>query len=77
MPERKTMERARKDKREGKSVSTQAGEFVREEIDHSYERSLADYVLDGCFELYKTSAKHERDTGRKQHGFPSQEEVAL
>src|SRR6185503_19890237 len=34
MPERKTLARARKDKREGKSPSTQAGEFVREEIEH-------------------------------------------
>jgi hypothetical protein len=34
MPEKRTMKRARKDKREGKSPSTQAGEFVREEIHH-------------------------------------------
>src|SRR5437588_10676695 len=34
MPERKTIERAKRDKREGKSASTQAGEFVREEIEH-------------------------------------------
>jgi 3'-phosphoadenosine 5'-phosphosulfate (PAPS) 3'-phosphatase len=34
MPEKKTLERARKDKREGKAPTTQAGEFVREEIDH-------------------------------------------
>jgi len=34
MPESKTMERARRDQREGKSPSTQAGEFVREEIEH-------------------------------------------
>ena len=34
MPEKRTVERARKDKREGKSPSTQAGEFVREEIHH-------------------------------------------
>jgi len=33
MPEKKTIEKARKDKREGKSPSTQAGEFVQEEID--------------------------------------------
>ena len=32
MPEKKTIERARKAKREGKSASTQAGEFVREVI---------------------------------------------
>src|SRR5205823_7221601 len=34
MPEQKTIERARKDKREGKSPSTQAGEFVRETMEH-------------------------------------------
>lgn len=34
MPEQKTVARARKDKREGKSPATQAGEFVREEIHH-------------------------------------------
>ena len=37
MPEKKTLERARKDAREGKSPSTQAGEFVREEIEHVRE----------------------------------------
>src|SRR5687768_18355949 len=37
MPEKKTLERARKAKREGKSPSTQAGEFVREEIEHVRE----------------------------------------
>lgn len=37
MPERKTLERARRDKRQGKSASTQAGEFVREEIEHVRE----------------------------------------
>lgn len=37
MPEKKTIERAKKAKREGKSASTQAGEFVREEIDHVRE----------------------------------------
>ena len=33
MPDRKTIERAVADKREGKAPTTQAGEFVREEID--------------------------------------------
>ena len=37
MPERKTIERARRDKREGKAPSTQAGEFVREEMEHIRE----------------------------------------
>jgi hypothetical protein len=37
MPEKKTLERARKDKKQGKAPSTQAGEFVREEMDHIRE----------------------------------------
>jgi len=37
MPERETIEQAREDAREGKSPSTQAGEFVREEIHHVRE----------------------------------------
>src|SRR5437016_7956492 len=37
MPEKETIERAREDKREGKAPSTQAGEFVREEIHHIRE----------------------------------------
>ncbi len=37
MPEKETLRRAREDKREGKAVSTQAGEFVREEMHHIRE----------------------------------------
>jgi hypothetical protein len=37
MPDKETQERAEEDKREGKSPSTQAGEFVREEIEHVRE----------------------------------------
>ena len=37
MPEKETIERAEEDKREGKAPSTQAGEFVREEIEHIRE----------------------------------------
>ena len=37
MPEKKTIKRARTAKRQGKSASTQAGEFVREEIHHVRE----------------------------------------
>jgi Family of unknown function (DUF6496) len=33
MPDKKTIEKAKEDKREGKSPSTQAGEFVKAEID--------------------------------------------
>ena len=37
MPEKRTKERARKDKRQGKAATTQAGEFVREEMHHKKE----------------------------------------
>jgi hypothetical protein len=37
MPEKKTLQRAQQDKRQGKAPSTQAGEFVKEEMDHVRE----------------------------------------
>jgi hypothetical protein len=37
MADRKTLERAEQDRREGKAPSTQAGEFVREEMEHIRE----------------------------------------
>src|SRR3984885_9668645 len=37
MPDQETLERARDDAREGKAPSTQAGEFVREEMEHIRE----------------------------------------
>ena len=37
MPDAKTVKRARRDKRQGKAATTQAGEFVREEIHHIRE----------------------------------------
>ena len=42
-----------------------------------YEHSVALYAHDGRFELYKTSAEHDGEVGRRQHGFPSQEETAM
>jgi len=37
MPDKSTLENAREDRREGKAASTQAGEFVKEEMDHIRE----------------------------------------
>jgi len=37
MPEKKTLENAKRDLRQGKSPSTAAGEFVKEEIEHVRE----------------------------------------
>jgi hypothetical protein len=35
----------------------------------------AGLAIDGRFELYKTTSKHEADVGRKQRGFPLQAEL--
>jgi len=37
MPDKQTLARARADKRQGKAASTQAGEFIKEEMDHIRE----------------------------------------
>ena len=37
---------------------------------------MADTASDGRFERYKTTAEHDGDEGREQHGFPLQEELA-
>jgi hypothetical protein len=37
MPEKRTLERANRDRREGKAPTTQAGEFIREEMEHIRE----------------------------------------
>jgi predicted aldo/keto reductase-like oxidoreductase len=42
----------------------------------AYIESVAAYAQDGRFELYKTTAEHEGEVGRKQHGYPTPEEMA-
>jgi uncharacterized protein len=37
---------------------------------------VADMAADGRYELYKSTAMYEGPVGRKQHGFPSEEELA-
>ena len=39
-------------------------------------RRVREDAEDGRYELYKTSAKHEGPEGRKQHGFPDDEELS-
>ena len=62
MAEKSTKEKAKKDLREGKSPSTQAGEFVREEIEHIREgkhgaRSTKQAIAIGLSEARKKGAK--------------------
>ena len=37
---------------------------------------VREHATDGRFELYKTTAMHGGPVGRKQHGFPGDDEVA-
>src|SRR2546423_14484527 len=62
MPEQATIRRARQDAKEGKSPSTQAGEFVREEIHHVREdkhgvRSPKQAIAIGLSKARKASVK--------------------
>jgi hypothetical protein len=62
MPEKRTLERARKDRREGKAASTQAGEFIREEFDHIREgrhgaRSTRQAIAIGLSKARKAGVK--------------------
>src|SRR5881409_412005 len=62
MPEKETLRRARADKRAGKSASTQAGEFVREEMHHVREgkhgaRSTKQIVAIGLSKARRAAVK--------------------
>ena len=68
MPEKATIERARRDAREGKSPSTQAGEFVREEIHHVREgkhgaRSPEQAIAIGLSKARRAGVKVPRKRG--------------
>jgi aryl-alcohol dehydrogenase-like predicted oxidoreductase len=39
-------------------------------------KRILDQAHDGRYELYKTTAQHDGPEGRKQHGFPSPEELS-
>ena len=62
MPEQKTVEKARRAKREGKAATTQAGEFVRDEIrkirrgEHG-ARSPAQAIAIGLSEARRAGAR--------------------
>jgi len=75
MPEKKTLERARKAKREGKAPTTQAGAFVREEIEHVREgkhgpRSTKQAIAIGLSKArragVKLTAQERHDVGAYQ-----------
>jgi hypothetical protein len=70
MPEKKTLKAARKAKRQGKSVSTQAGSFVREEIHHVREgkhgaRSAKQAIAIGLSKARRAGVKIPKKKGSK------------
>src|SRR5579871_4634601 len=70
MPEKETMERAREDAREGKSASTQAGEFVREEMHHVREgkhgaASTKQAIAIGLSKARRAGVKLQASSSRK------------
>ena len=42
----------------------------------AFRKRIADAAHDGRYELYKTTAQHDGPEGRRQHGFPSPEELS-
>jgi aryl-alcohol dehydrogenase-like predicted oxidoreductase len=49
--------------------------MTRPEMERLRHR-CADVASDGRFERYKTTAEHDGDEGRAQHGFPTQDELS-
>jgi hypothetical protein len=69
MPEKETIERAKRDAREGKAPSTQAGEFVKEEIHHVREgkhgaRSTKQAIAIGLSKARRSGVKLPAKKGR-------------
>src|SRR5206468_4126265 len=70
MPEKETVQRARADKRAGKAPSTQAGEFVREEMHHVREgkhgaRSSKQAIAIGLSKARRSGVKLPPPSGGK------------
>jgi Family of unknown function (DUF6496) len=68
MPDEETLERVRRDEEEGKSPSTQAGEFVREEVHHIREgkhgaRSTKQAIAIGLSKARRAGVKLGRPRG--------------
>ncbi|HUJ29180.1 MAG TPA: DUF6496 domain-containing protein [Myxococcales bacterium] len=69
MPEKETLERARRDRAQGKAPSTQAGEFVREEMEHVREgkhgaRSTKQAIAIGLSKARRSGVKLGAPRGR-------------
>jgi hypothetical protein len=52
-----------------------AGDPERHFMKGGVIEALEPLAVDGRFELYQTTARHEADVGRMQQGFPPQDEL--
>jgi len=87
MPEKRTVERARKRLREGKSPSTAASEFVREEIEHVREgkhgaRSARQAIAIGLSKARRAGVPLPRKKGiklpkRRAHASPARSKASV
>lgn len=73
MPQRSAKEKAKQDRREGKSPSTQASEFVREEVHHVREgkhgaRSRQQIIAIGLSKARKAGVKIPSKNGNQKQG---------
>ena len=81
MPEQQTIQRARRDAAEGKSPSTQAGEFVREQIHHIREgkhgaRSTKQAIAIGLSEARRSGVPLAPPKGRGEVTRKARRDVA-
>lgn len=77
MPDKKTREAVARDKRQGKSASTQAGEFVREEIEHVREgkhgaRSIEQAIAIGLSKARRAGVKVPRKGAARKSAVANQ-----
>jgi aryl-alcohol dehydrogenase-like predicted oxidoreductase len=61
--------------RQNVRIATGFRPLSKEQMERLRHRMAAP-AADGRFELYKTTAKHDGDVGREQHGFPSPDALA-
>ena len=81
MPEQKTLERARRDAAQGKSASSQAGEFVREQIHHIREgkhgaRSTKQAIAIGLSEARRAGVALPPPRGRGKVSRKARQDIA-
>jgi hypothetical protein len=71
MPEKKTLQRARRAKAQGKAPTTQAGEFVREEMEHAKKgkhrvKSRKQAIAIGLSKARRSGVKVPRKSGARK-----------